>query len=138
VGDVPWVLADLAPGEADHLKAGEEQRGVAPAVLVEGGRSQVRRGAVGLGDEPRLAPEEIDLVAGDRRVDLGSRKPGLRDEGEEALLEFASGDVRVGEGEGREGLSARERRPVSRASWFSTAWASSVRVTSALWQARWS
>jgi len=99
---VAWVLGDLAPGEAEDLKAGEEQRGVAPAVLLERGGRDVGRRAVGLGDQPGSAPEEVDLVAGDCGVDQWSGEPGLGDEGEEAFLELAPGDVRVGGGHARD------------------------------------
>jgi hypothetical protein len=46
---------------------------VALAVFFERGRGEVRRGAVGLDDQPLRSPEEVDLVGTDGRVDFGPR-----------------------------------------------------------------
>ena len=50
VRHAPRLFGHLPPGEADDAVAGDQQLGVAPAVVLERGRRQVRVAAVGLGD----------------------------------------------------------------------------------------
>jgi len=61
----------------------------------------VRRRAVGLGDEHRRGPEEVDLVAVDGRVDERPRQAVSAEQGEEALLELGAGEVGLRRGERR-------------------------------------
>jgi hypothetical protein len=73
-------------------------------------------GTVGLYDEALPAPEEVDLVVGDDGVDPWSGEAGVGDEGEEPLLELATGDVGSGRREGGEGgaeISRTARAPGS-------------------------
>ncbi len=86
-------------------EAGEGEDLVAVAVALEGPWGEVGGGAVGLGDEAGVRPEEVHLVAVDEGVRARPGQAARGDEGEEALLELAAGDLRLGVGQ------RRERRP---------------------------
>jgi CTP:molybdopterin cytidylyltransferase MocA len=55
-----------------HAVAGGDEVRVAAAVALEGGARAVRREAVDLGDQPRVGPERVDLVAAHARS-----RPGI-------------------------------------------------------------
>ncbi len=51
--------------------------------------------AIGLDDQPAVAPEEVDLVWADVRVDLWLGKAVAATEAQEDSLELAAGEVVV-------------------------------------------
>jgi hypothetical protein len=55
----------------------------------------VRGGAVGLDHEAPLPPQEVDLQAGDARVDARARQPEALDQGQKALLELRARERRL-------------------------------------------
>jgi len=68
--DVAALVRELAMGEAHDAVAEHRQPRVARAVALERRPRPVRLVAVGLHDEACFAPEEVDLIAIDDRVDL--------------------------------------------------------------------
>ena len=99
------MLVELAPREAHHAQAGDLRDGVAAAVGLEGQGGEVGGGAVGLGDEAVVGPEEVDLEPRCRGVHARPRQAELRDEGEEADLQLAAGRVGAGGGQGLDGVA---------------------------------
>ena len=91
-----WLVDDLSPGEAEGSEPQHRED------ARRGGGPLRRPAASGgwLGRRSRRstllrAPEEVDFVGTDDRVDLGPRQLRIEDEGEEPLLELGAGDVRL-------------------------------------------
>ena len=64
---------------------------------------------VGLDDETPILPEEVHLEALDARIHEWAREAGVGDQREEALLQLAAGDLRVGLGQGVQCPAKRAR-----------------------------
>jgi hypothetical protein len=62
-GELLGLARELAPGDADDAPAGEHELLVAAAIMLEGPAGAVGGAAVGLDDQPLLAPEEVRLGA---------------------------------------------------------------------------
>jgi hypothetical protein len=78
-------------GDPPHTPPGDHQVAVSERVALHCPRGPVGRAAVGLDDQPLVAPDEVALVALDVDVHLGAREAVLVAEGEEELLEKALG-----------------------------------------------
>ena len=77
----------LSPSKPERRQSGGGVRLVAQAVPGLLGRRAMVSQAVGLDDQPEIGPVEIDLVAVESLLRLGSRKTGLADYREEEALE---------------------------------------------------
>ena len=87
-GGGPVASLELIVGEAQRLVAGFEGRGVAAPVAPEAELVAVVLPAVDLDDQPLAREQDVDLLAGNARVDEGFRKSVAFEEGEEAALEL--------------------------------------------------
>ena len=115
-----WVALDLTACTGHHPDAVGLQRRELEPIALEGRPARMRVVAVDLHHEAPLAPEEVDLVAGDHGIDLGSREAGVGDEREESLLELAAGDLGAPQARvaraARRFRAPRDRREASRRS----------------------
>jgi len=90
------LLGELAPRDADDAVAGDRELPIAFAVGLERARGQVGGGAVGLDDQARGRPAEVDHVACHDHIDLWARQVVVGDQREHALFELAPGGLRAG------------------------------------------
>ncbi len=85
----------VAPGDAHHGMPGHGEHPIAGAVALERGPCGMAGVAVELDDDALLAPQAVDLDALDENVDLRPWQATSIEEGEEAVLELATGDSRA-------------------------------------------
>ena len=90
-------------GHPQHPLTGDGQLRVAQPVLLERAPGVVGRAAVQLHHQPRVAPEEVDLVAVEERVHLGPGQAVRGTELEEALLQLGPGPRAAGVVVGEDG-----------------------------------
>lgn len=87
-----WIGVQALPGDADHPPSGDDQRGVALAVGLEGGRIEMVLTAIKLNDQSLLTPDAIrrDELAGDLDSDirLGQWEALAGEEATKAVLEL--------------------------------------------------
>jgi len=111
-GEFMWRVPQLAPCDPDDAPAGDCQRPVAGAILLEALAGAVCLVAIELDDEASRGPDEVALVRPDCRCDhvvgLRPRELVVREQREEEQLELALGDGAT-EFSGGEDLAQRPR-----------------------------
>ena len=88
------LLAQLAPGHADHMPTGGGEHAVPNAIPLEGLPRIVHGAAIELDYEALIWPDTVDLIALHALVRLGKWETRIEEECLEALFEFAADNPR--------------------------------------------